>query len=52
MGPMTDAETGETCMASCIQAVTHASPNGATSPESCLETTGPIHSPVEGEWVN
>ena len=31
--PKKDAETGETFMGSCIQAMSHENPNGATHPE-------------------
>jgi hypothetical protein len=36
--PMKDAETGETFEGSCMQALILKYPNGATLPESCLET--------------
>ncbi len=36
--PMKDAETGETFKGSCMQAMSLENPNGATPPESCLET--------------
>ena len=36
--PKKDAETGETFRGSCIQAENPEYPNGATPPESCLET--------------
>jgi len=39
--PKKDAETGETFGGSCIQAENPEIPNGATPPESCLETACP-----------
>jgi len=39
--PKKDAETGETFRGSCIQAENPEIPNGATPPESCLETACP-----------
>jgi len=36
--PKKDAETGETFRGSCMQAENPEYPNGATPPESCLET--------------
>ena len=38
IGPMKDAETGETFRGSCMQAMILKYPNGATPLESCLET--------------
>ena len=38
IGPMKDAETGETFRGSCIQAMIPENPNEATHPELCLDT--------------